>query len=130
MIDIKDFLLNVLKENIDDSFTEYAFSDKNQKEEKSLYISNMVDQDNEKLFYPLYYKQNISIVVRWETNYTETRKKATEIYDYIKSISRVLLNEDTLIIRCVMLDKFPIDYRSKTKIYAQEIRFQVQYTTK
>ena len=129
MIDIKDFLVNILDEKIDADISLYT-GRQDEKEEKSLLISNDTKQDGMKLYNQNYFKQNISVVIRWNGNYTETRHKALEIYNVIKSISKVLYDENTLIVRCLMTDDCPKDANGTDKIYAQKIDFQIQYVTK
>ena len=129
MIDIKDFLINILDEKIDADITLHT-GRQDDKEEKSLLISNDMKQDNMKLYNQNYFKQNVSVTVLWNGNYTETRHKSLEIYNVIKSISRVLYDENTLIVRCMMSDDFPKDAKGTDKIYAQKIDFQIQYVTK
>lgn len=125
MLDIKDFLLNILKDKLDPGI-EFQTGRLDEKE-KSVFITNDVEQVKEKAYNAKYFKQNIAIILHWNDNYTETRKKALEIYKIIKSLSMELCDENTMIIKCKMDDDFPSDYKTKIKIYAQEIDFQVLY---
>lgn len=125
MLDIKDFLLNILKDKLDPGI-EFQTGRLDEKE-KSVFITNDVEQVKEKTYNAKYFKQNIAIILHWNDNYTETRKKALEIYKIIKSLSMELCDENTMIIKCKMDDDFPSDYKTKIKIYAQEIDFQVLY---
>lgn len=129
MIDIKFFLINILKEKIDADITLYT-GRQDEKEEKSILISNDTKQEKMEMYNQTYFKQNISINILWNGNYTQTRNKALEIYNVIKSISKVLYDENTLIVRCKMSDDFPKDSNGTEKIYAQKIDFQIQYITK
>ena len=125
MLDIKDFLLNILKDKLDPGI-EFQTGRLDEKE-KSVFITNDVEQVKEKTYNAKYFKQNIAIILHWNDNYTQTRKKALEIYKIIKSLSMELCDENTMIIKCKMDDDFPSDYKTKIKIYAQEIDFQVLY---
>lgn len=126
MIDIKDFLINILKERIDTDITLHT-GRQDDKEEKSLFISNSSNQDKTELYNQTYFKQNISMVINWNDNYTETRKKCLEIYKSLKSINKFIIDDNTIIINCEMKDNFPNDYQSKTKIYKQKIDFTIRY---
>lgn len=126
MIDIKDFLINILKDRIDTDITLHT-GRQDDKEEKSLFISNSSNQDKTELYNQTYFKQNISMVINWNDNYTETRKKCLEIYEALKSINKFIVDDNTIIINCEMKDNFPNDYQSKTKVYKQKIDFTIRY---
>jgi hypothetical protein len=124
MIDIKDFLVNILKDRIDSNISLHTGR---QDEEKSLLILNNNNQANFKLYNQNYFKQNIQIVINWNDNYTETRQKALEIYNVISNIDKVEYDEHTMIIDCSMFDDFPQDNTNNSKIYSQRFNFQIRY---
>lgn len=124
MIDIKDFLVNILKDRIDPNISLHTGR---QDEEKSLLILNNNNQPNFKLYNQSYFKQNIQIVINWNDNYTETRQKALEIYNVISNIDKAEYDEHTMIINCLMVDDFPQDNTNNSKIYSQRFNFQIRY---
>lgn len=129
MIDIKNFILNILKDNIDPDI-KYTTGKQNEDIEKSIFISNKDSDNKNKLYNPTFFTQELSLILNWNDNYTETREVALEIYEFIEDIENVLYDENTLIVRCVMHNDFPSDINSNKKIYSQKIDFQLQYCTK
>lgn len=126
MLDIKDFLEDILKEKYGSDFKNYH-TGKLETEEYSIFITNDVEQDDRKMYNAKFERQNISIIIHWNDSYTITRQKALEIYNYIKSLRNVVCDENIVIVHCIMDDDFPTDFKSKNTIYAQEISFQVLY---
>lgn len=130
MIDIKKFILEILKNRLNDEI-QFQTGKKNNDIEKSIFIENIASDYNNMYYSQTFFKQDLRMTINWSENYTETREQALNIYNIIKSIEKVLYDENTLIVRCKMLTDFPTDNNtSNNKIYSQNIDFQIQYAVR
>jgi len=129
MIDIKKFMLDVLKERIDDDI-KFQTGKRNEEMKKSIYIENIDSNYKNMYFSQNNFKQDLRMTINWSDDYTETRNKALEIYNIVKGINLVLYDENTLIIGCRMLTDFPADMLTDNVIYSQMIEFQIRYCTR
>lgn len=126
MIDIKKFMLEILKERLDDDI-KFQTGRLNEQMKKSIFIENIESDYNNMYYQQKNFKQDLRMTINWSTDYTETRRKALDIYNIVRGISMILYDENTLIVKCKMLSDFPSDVLNDNEIYSQSIEFQIQY---
>lgn len=126
MIDLEKFLLDILQDKIDDEI-QLRTGRRNETLEKRIYINNNTGTDKYELYDQTFFKQDTSLIINWNESYTDTVAKAKDIFDIIKNLNKVIYDDNTLIVRCVMATDTPQDIKNNDKIYAQLINFQIQY---
>lgn len=128
MIDIKKFLVEILKDKIDKDI-KMSTGRQNEEIPKSIFLKNRSSNDSNRFYSQNYFRQNLSLIINWSEDYTETRKQAMNIYNVLNELNNELYDENTLIVKCEMENDFPLDINSK-QIYAQQIDFKLHYAIK
>jgi hypothetical protein len=129
MIDIKKFLLDVLKNQIDADIN-LSTGRYDDAIEKSILIQNRQTRSKNTSFNQCNFSQNLTLIVNWNNNYTETRENVLKIYEVISNIKNIIYDENTLITKCVMESDFPEDKNNNKQIYTQQFNFKLDYVKK